>query len=155
MVQKTDPASPERLMMRTTRAHQVLAEAQRGRRRMRLCELGEIFDVWTENSNLKRDCSWIFWAFLRGALGFNKPKCTPGYAKNTLLLGNRLSKEGASTRAPRLGEGYVSYVWLGSFAGTSFNQHRKPANQPEALQYHPTDRALDRACRVTMPELKG
>ncbi|CAE7818198.1 FTSH5 [Symbiodinium sp. CCMP2456] len=50
MVQKTDPASPERLMMRTTKAHQVLAEA---------------------------------------------------------------------------------------------------------LQYHPTDRALDRACRVTMPELKG
>ena len=25
----------------------------------------------------------------------------------------------------------------------------------KALQYHPTDRALDRACRVTMPELKG
>ena len=28
MVQKTDPASPERLMMRTTKAHQVLAEAE-------------------------------------------------------------------------------------------------------------------------------
>eukprot|EP00913_Durusdinium_trenchii_P029759 g27888.t1 len=25
----------------------------------------------------------------------------------------------------------------------------------EALQHHPTDRVLDRACRVTMPELKG
>jgi len=29
MVQKTDPASPERLMMRTTKAHQVLAEVLR------------------------------------------------------------------------------------------------------------------------------
>ncbi len=28
MVQKTDPASPERLMMRTTKAHQVLAEVR-------------------------------------------------------------------------------------------------------------------------------
>ena len=36
---------------------------------------------------------------------------------------------------------------------------KPPVNQgaptAKALQYHPTDRALDRACRVTMPELKG
>lgn len=62
MVQKTDPASPERLMMRTTKAHQVLAEVLFGSSSMTKKGGWEKFHVpkgWVKQKKCHGNCTLI------------------------------------------------------------------------------------------------